>query len=400
MNLCCLMDCLKSILQVENDYMELLKDSLSNSNVNVNVNVNICVECCCFFYMFIVIMIMYKKYKIQYLETRLIGGNVDTIPNLEIISELASGGNGTTYLVNYKGDKMIYKLERMDIYDESKPTSSEYCRQIDFNENVCSKHPNKFMVLKGHGILKDCSYAHPQTSELLSRFKGDRLLRFERKMRQPNCYYLLYSPILDRSFSAMRNKVQNDEILFIDFIRQIVESINIMRKEGYSQNDLSANNIMCIRDRECVSGYRWFVIDYGNISHPKFASSLLDDEKKTTLFRNKDLLAFIHINCISENLREFLRYHTSGWIPFFESDLYKKVSLLFRKSLGDDKLLNILCRIYCQIKHPIEFLRCYSLSEEVISEFENKQLCVDVLINCLLHCEDENYDLLLSKIST
>jgi predicted Ser/Thr protein kinase len=66
------------------------------------------------------------------------------------IKELGSGGNGTAYLVDYNGTNMVYKLEKMDVYDENTPLQSEYYRQIDFNDNIAKYHPDKFLILKAH----------------------------------------------------------------------------------------------------------------------------------------------------------------------------------------------------------------------------------------------------------
>lgn len=76
----------------------------------------------------------YLKYKTKYLElsthmnnNKIIEGNenrsvnteTNTIDGIKIITELASGGNGTTYLATWKGERLIYKLEKMDVYDKS-----------------------------------------------------------------------------------------------------------------------------------------------------------------------------------------------------------------------------------------------------------------------------------------
>src|SRR5436190_23287531 len=113
--------------------------------------------------------------------------------DIKFIKELGSGANGTVYLVERNGLQFIYKLERMDEYDITKPLESEYYRQIKFNEDVAIHHPDKFMVLVDHGIINNCTYQHPNYDKILSEFKGISLKIFLRKNSQPNCYWLLYS---------------------------------------------------------------------------------------------------------------------------------------------------------------------------------------------------------------
>ena len=127
--------------------------------------------------------------------------------NIKFIKELGSGGNGTAYLVKKGKEKLVYKLERMDVFDEDKPLQSEYYRQVDFNKNIAIHHPDKFMILKSHGIIIDCEYVHPQHEEKIKQYRGRRKKRYIRKNSQPNCCFLLYTPYLDGDFAKVRNKI-------------------------------------------------------------------------------------------------------------------------------------------------------------------------------------------------
>ena len=111
------------------------------------------------------------------------------------IKELGSGGNGTVYLIQSGKEKLIYKLERMDKYDKKKPLTSEYYRQIKFNEDIAIHHPDRFMVLRSHGIIYNCDYKHPRHEEFMENMDEKRKRRYVRKNSQPNCYYLIYFQI-------------------------------------------------------------------------------------------------------------------------------------------------------------------------------------------------------------
>ena len=50
--------------------------------------------------------------------------------NLNIIKELGHGGNGTAYLANIGKEKLVYKIERLDVY--TSPLTSEYLRHSIF----------------------------------------------------------------------------------------------------------------------------------------------------------------------------------------------------------------------------------------------------------------------------
>ena len=102
----------------------------------------------------------------------------------KIIKELGSGGNGTAYLIKVGKEKLIYKLERMDKYDKTKPLTSEYYRQIKFNEEIAIHHPDKFMVLRSHGVIYDCKYEHPKHKEFVKNMGKNRKRRY---LRMWNC---------------------------------------------------------------------------------------------------------------------------------------------------------------------------------------------------------------------
>ena len=194
--------------------------------------------------------------------------------NIKVLKTAGSGGNGTVYLVERDGKKLILKVEKMDMWDKDKPLTSEYFRQIEFNK-VAKKYPNKFMVLEDHGVIKDCKYVHPYTDKYQDMEK-DFAKIFKRKNKQSDCYWLLYSPYLDGDYDSVIDTIRADGYLYYEYLHQITDSINILRKHGYSQNDLNGGNIMYkkISDTE----YQWYIIDYGLIMHKSFPLSQMDKD--------------------------------------------------------------------------------------------------------------------------
>ena len=91
-------------------------------------------------------------------------------------------------------------------------------------------------------------------------------------------YYLLYKPVLDGTFKSVQDDVKNNEELLLDFLIQIIESINIYRKLGFIHTDVNITNIMFKKMGDIR--YQWYWIDYGNITNNKYPDSLLDIERK------------------------------------------------------------------------------------------------------------------------
>lgn len=258
----------------------------------------------------------YLKYKIKYLELKnkssnFFGGSSNSIDNilrtnnLELIEELGSGWNGTIFKVKNidTQEEYILKIEKLDQYDLDNKLSSEYFRQVDFDEKISSLYSDKFMVLVNHGIIENCDYIHPKTDEVMEKANKVRKERFIRKNSQTSCYYLLYRPILDGTFRRVKDLIRNDEKLLNDFLIQIVESINLYRKKGFSHTDFGLDNIMYIKTG---TKYKWYIIDYGNITNIDYPDSLLDLERlkenssyKTLLVG--DLLGFVGNFLISDD---------------------------------------------------------------------------------------------------
>jgi len=322
--------------------------------------------------------------------------------DIKFIKELGSGGNGTAYLVKRGNEKLVYKLERMDVFDEDKPLQSEYYRQVDFNKNIAVHHPDKFLVLKSQGIIIDCEYVHPKHEEFMKHFGKERKRRYVRKNSQPNCYFLLYSPYLDGSFVHVRNRIHKSPKLFLDFMYQIISSINIMRKKGYSQNDYGPNNIMY---KKIGNKYQWYLIDYGNICHKKFPISELDKDIRGKISYCLDLFQFVITCCFNrDSINKFIKKYNLKQFNNSElrknikkeseyKEIIKHIPSSTKKELFDEIVLFIV-----KILYPFVFFKCAGVPEKIYKKYKNKQLYPELLVYCLKHHTDKSYISILNKI--
>jgi len=326
------------------------------------------------------------------------------------IKDLESGWNGDTHIVkNNKDEMLILKLERLDstpsnIYDRDKPNfESEYDRQIDFDNLVAKNHPDKFMVLEKHGIIKDCVFTHSKTDDVMMRAKEKRKNRFIRKNNQPDCYYLLYKPVLDGTFKSVGKEIRTDERLLLDFMTQIIGSMNIYRKLGFIHTDVSISNIMF---KKINGEYQWYWIDYGNITNNKYPDSHLDIERKEDVPFYKidmmiDLISLIVNHCITVNLNihnpkadekiEFMKhmYKNNRDIHDEIFDHIPQINNPDLRQRHERGLFDLICKIL----YPDVYSKYYKI------EYDNKeQILKDQILLCVRHSNDETYDDLLDRL--
>lgn len=325
------------------------------------------------------------------------------------VKDLDSGFNGDTFIVKNKKDELfVFKLERQDAvpsnnYDKNKPNyESEYDRQIDFDKLVAQKHPDKFMVLENYGIITDCVFTHSKTDEALVKTSDKRKERFIRKNKQPNCYYLIYKPILDGTYKSVSAEIKNDKKLLLDFLIQIISSINIYRNLGFIHTDVNTSNIMF---KKIDGKYQWYWIDYGNITNNKYPDSYLDIERKEFDPNVKtnmiiDLIMLITRFCITsdifskkiksneQNDKEFME-------KIYDSDnsLYAEIIEYFPNIDYQNNIKYLLFVLIFKILYPSKYAKYYNI------EYDNKeQILKDELLLCIKHSNDKTYDYLLEKI--
>lgn len=177
---------------------------------------------------------MYGNYKDDilskikcFLSTNQVGGTYDQ--SIKIKKKIGEGVMGTVYLAKSNGNEYIYKIEKLDDHNEG--TKSTYVRQIDFDENVASRYPERFMTLKQYGVILDCDHKQKINKKA------------NKKNKENDCVYLLYKPLLDGTLGKFMDKNKSNK-QYLSMIYSLVKSIQIMRKEGYSHRDLHDGNIM------------------------------------------------------------------------------------------------------------------------------------------------------------
>ncbi len=82
---------------------------------------------------------------------------------------------------------------------------------------------------------------------------------------------------------------------------QIISAIDVMRKHGFTHNDLQSQNIMYKLDTKFK--YNWYIIDYGNISHDDYPPSRLDKLRGP---KTLDLITFVRTCCIINTAQKYL----------------------------------------------------------------------------------------------
>lgn len=337
--------------------------------------------------------------------------NIDIIKKIckcEDIKELGSGGNGTAFSAVKSNETLVYKIEKMDKYNENNELTSEYYRQLKFNQDIAIHYSDKFLILKDHGIITDCSYKHPTYDRNMIKYEqminlkekpNERLRRYYRKNSQSNCYWLAYTPYLDGSYGKIQDVIYSDSKLFLNFMYQMIQIINIMRKKGYAQNDPNPDNIMYkkINDNE----YQWYIIDYGNMYNKYFPLSELDIDIRGRNLYGLDLVMFVN-RCRSPNLNKFIEnYNLELNNALFEENIksepiylkIKKILPLFKRKAHADITTTI-----CKILEPHIFFKCHGVAKEIYEKYVNNQLFPDILIYCLKHYNDETYDHILTMI--
>lgn len=214
--------------------------------------------------------------------------------NIILQEKIGEGLFGSVYKVKFGNDAMIYKIQKITDYDGG--LKSEYHRAIDFNK-IAKKHPDKLMVLKSYGIIENCDYKKEDSYKNMDP-KGKKF--FEDRNKSSNCCYYIYSPLLEGTLDSIRYKIVENDKLYYDLLYQVIECIDIMRKHGFVHNDLQSQNIMYKSDG---IGYKWYIVDYGSITHHDYPQSKLDKLRGTPTL---DLITFIRTCCIINTAQIYL----------------------------------------------------------------------------------------------
>lgn len=279
--------------------------------------------------------------------------------DIKFIDELGSGSYGTTYVVEINKKYYAYKIERVLSLDA-------YYKQIEFNE--FAKHYDNFLKLKSYGVIEDCEHLQKLPKHLQNNKE------FEKKNKSSKCTFLIYYPVLEYTFKSLENEIYASRSKYLNMFKQVLEGINILRKNGYSHGDIGRGNIM-------LKGKKWYIIDYGEVS-------------KT--FEKNDLLIFLGYVGIYNPLPDYLE--DNGKKMPTDSTLIKRIKLypdFYKLKKWLPKKYDEICLKFLIIILDYDYYKkCINSSDKVMY----KQLYPELLLYCIKHCNDVNYDKILNEL--
>jgi serine/threonine protein kinase len=191
--------------------------------------------------------------------------------------KLGQGAFGVVYKAKVNGVECVQKMEK---YDGDLTTRSAFVRQQIFDQDIASKHPDRFLTLVFAGVKSQCDEKLDIPPEMKdwSREVAD----IKERNKWDKCAYLAYKPVLKKTLDQCISNMTMAEIK--KSMRWVLESVKIMHAKGYTHGDIHANNIMTSDEKT------WYLIDYGIINHKKF---LVRKDKWPTPNKDDDLIAVL-----------------------------------------------------------------------------------------------------------
>jgi len=317
---------------------------------------------------------------------------------VEIIKELGSGTNGTTYLAKFNKQKVAYKIEKYNTFDKKQPLTSEYLRQVHFDTEIAQKHPDNFLTLLDHGIIKNCDFSHAT--------KRDKDYHIY-KNKQPNCYYLVMSPILDNSLGYLYEDIFKNMQLYKDMLYQILQALQILDNANYQHRDIGNQNMMY---KKTKSKYKWYLIDYGFIWHPSFPHNIGDDYIDNSYFIQAfktDINCFIYNQIISAKpeIRLFIekyKIHTPArhivLKRFKLHPNYKQISRHIHRYINKYMKTNIIINLLI-LFYPEIYLECLGVRESLRNKYQRNNSFFDLALYCLNNAQINNSKSTINKTS-
>jgi len=266
----------------------------------------------------------YIKYKTMYLELKHINMNNQIggkyymhDSDIKLLKKIGEGWSGAVYKCKIGNINGIYKIEKINKYNLL-DNNSNYHRQIDFSINIGNKYPNKFLLLVQNGILHNCNYTSDIPSNMPEYLKKEKIKSNKIKI----CAFLIYTPILDGTLRDIINKLSNIE--YKNMVKQIINSINIIHKNGYVHRDIHDENIMY---KKINGKYEWYIIDYGLIFNKKYKLNDTDIVINKKYWKN-DKIAFIY-SILNKPILDFIEEKNVEIKNFDERIKYIKNNKIF-----------------------------------------------------------------------
>jgi len=206
--------------------------------------------------------------------------------NVKIIKKLSAGMLGTTYLCEYKNKEYALKIQHILEKDQYKDYSNELWRELDLYKYI-SKMPSEdqlfFTRLYNYKIYNDCTHKQIRPFKIDMNDKKNEFAQRLKKLDESEwCvkYLLEYKGKLTLGKFLIKywHKLNLEQIYSI--LMQIIHIIMLLKKGGYSHNDLHTDNIMINKTNKKYfvmngikikyNGYQLSAIDYGEVLHKKF----------------------------------------------------------------------------------------------------------------------------------
>ena len=206
--------------------------------------------------------------------------------NVKILKKLGMGMFGTTYLCEYKNKKYALKIEHILEEDKKKNFNNQLWREIDLY-NYIDKMPKKdqifFTKLHSYEIFGNCTHKQIRPDNVdMNDTKNEFVQKLKKLDESSWCikYLMDYkgNTNLGDFLAKYSDKLKLEQVYSI--ILQIINIIILLRKGGYSHNDLHPGNIMISKtDRKYFTmnnkripfnGFQLSAIDYGEVLNKKF----------------------------------------------------------------------------------------------------------------------------------
>jgi serine/threonine protein kinase len=206
--------------------------------------------------------------------------------NIKIIKKLGAGTFGTTYLCEYKNNKYALKIEHILEKDKKKDFNNQLWREIDvYNYIDMMPKADQLFFTKMHAyeIFDDCKHQQIRSFKLDMNDKKNPFAQQLKKLDESTwCiqYLLDYKgkTNLGEFLIKYGSKLKAKQIYSI--VLQIIHIMLLLKKGGYSHNDLHDGNVMITKtDKEYFIlnntkipyyGYQLSAIDYGEVLNKKF----------------------------------------------------------------------------------------------------------------------------------
>lgn len=312
--------------------------------------------------------------------------------DIKIIEKLGSGWNGSIYLVQSGNAVYIYKIEKWEQNENEK--QDKYFRQVEFDK-FAQQYPDKFMILKSHGIINDCEHIQAIRDDMPKEIAK----RTRKKNKLTQCYFMMYYQIYPFTFDKIKQKVLSDEKLWGDMMYQVVEQINILRTAGYYHNDIWDKNIMC---EPYKNAYKYHIIDYGLISNKKWKLTKQDLE---LLKNDNDLTHFLENCAIRNSAYDFANEHKIK-TPFTFNEVFNNI----KKHSDHNKIASYVPKslpiivykkcfmIVTYILYPSFYIKCFGPGFKDAPIYEMSNNYKNLILFIIQHSCDENYKAILNEI--